>query len=133
MCPVEPCHIKDNFPSYLYQSEKKQILRRLNENLKAQSPVEEDLLPPTEEPSCTPQEDLSVTDKRPASRGDRKKWEVEEPSVLSVAQQTLEETCVTTVCETFGEFLFNDVFLMYAEKCTCWHTCFCSGVFCGVC
>ncbi|XP_071395125.1 serine/threonine-protein kinase Nek1 [Centroberyx affinis] len=79
------------------QSEKKQILRRLNQNLKAQSPVEEDSAPPPEDSSLPPaQQNQSVAEKRPASGGDRKKWEAAEPPVLSVAQQTLEETCITT-------------------------------------
>ncbi|XP_075996743.1 serine/threonine-protein kinase Nek1 isoform X2 [Genypterus blacodes] len=76
------------------QSEKKQILRRLNENLKAQSPGEEETPPPPGDPGpgSGPQEEQGLTDHRPASGGDRKKWEVAEVCVLSVAQQTLEET-----------------------------------------
>ncbi|XP_045906162.1 serine/threonine-protein kinase Nek1 isoform X1 [Micropterus dolomieu] len=80
------------------QSEKKQILRRLNQNLKAQSPVEEveESLPPPAEPSPVPQQNESDTEKRPSSNGDRKKWDAAELPVLPVAQQTLEETCETT-------------------------------------
>lgn len=37
---------------------------------------------------------------RPFSGGDRKKWEAGVPLVPSVAQQTLEQTCITTI----GEF-----------------------------
>ena len=36
---------------------------------------------------------------RPASGGDRKKWEAGVPLVLPVAQQTLEQTCFTTIGE----------------------------------
>uniref|UniRef100_A0A669B3R2 non-specific serine/threonine protein kinase n=1 Tax=Oreochromis niloticus TaxID=8128 RepID=A0A669B3R2_ORENI len=71
-------------------SEKKQILRRLNQNLKAQSPVEE-----VEESPSAPAE----SNKRPSSNGDRKKWEAAELPVLPVAQQTLEETCATASSE----------------------------------
>ncbi|XP_072246110.1 serine/threonine-protein kinase Nek1 isoform X2 [Leuresthes tenuis] len=80
------------------QSEKKQILRRLNQNLKAQSPVEEmeESSPAPAEPSPAPQEKQSDGEKRPPSNGDRKKWEAAELPVLPVAQQTLGETCATT-------------------------------------
>ncbi|XP_059197493.1 serine/threonine-protein kinase Nek1 [Centropristis striata] len=80
------------------QSEKKQILRRLNQNLKAQSPVEEveESLPPPAEPSPAPQQNQSDTEKCPSSNGDRKKWDAAELPVLPVAQLTLEETCATT-------------------------------------
>lgn len=37
---------------------------------------------------------LAPVDKPPG--GDRKKWEAGDPGVLSVAQQTLEETCIRT-------------------------------------
>ncbi|XP_044054578.1 serine/threonine-protein kinase Nek1 isoform X2 [Siniperca chuatsi] len=79
------------------QSEKRQILHRLNQNLKAQSPVEEleELLPPATEPSPASQHNQSDTEKRPSSNGDRKKWDAAELPVLPVAQQTLEETCAT--------------------------------------
>lgn len=36
---------------------------------------------------------------RPSSGGDRKKWETGVPLVLSVAQQTLEQTCIATIGE----------------------------------
>uniref|UniRef100_A0A7N6B229 non-specific serine/threonine protein kinase n=1 Tax=Anabas testudineus TaxID=64144 RepID=A0A7N6B229_ANATE len=39
------------------------------------------------------------------SVGDRKKWEAGVPLVLSVAQQTLEETCFTTIEQTAGEVI----------------------------
>lgn len=82
---------------FLLQSEKKQILRRLNQNLKAQSPVEEveESRSPPAEPSPAPQQNQSDTEKRPSSNGDRKKWDAAELPVLPVAQQTLEETCAT--------------------------------------
>uniref|UniRef100_A0A669BU41 non-specific serine/threonine protein kinase n=1 Tax=Oreochromis niloticus TaxID=8128 RepID=A0A669BU41_ORENI len=82
-------------------SEKKQILRRLNQNLKAQSPVEEVEESPSApaESSPAPTQNQSDTDKRPSSNGDRKKWEAAELPVLPVAQQTLEETCATASSE----------------------------------
>ncbi|XP_041862500.1 serine/threonine-protein kinase Nek1 isoform X2 [Melanotaenia boesemani] len=80
------------------QSEKKQILRRLNQNLKAQSPLEEaeETSPTPVEPSLDSLPNQSDTEKRPPSNGDRKKWEAAELPVLPVAQQTLEETGATT-------------------------------------
>lgn len=36
---------------------------------------------------------------RRPSGGDRKKWEAGVPLVLPVAQQTLEQTCITTIGE----------------------------------
>lgn len=94
--------LKENLPepesATVIQSEKKQILRRLNQNLKAQSPVEEveESPPSPAEPGPVPIHDQPDTDKRPTSNGDRKKWEAAELPVLPVAQQTLEETCATT-------------------------------------
>nr|XP_020459159.1 serine/threonine-protein kinase Nek1 isoform X2 [Monopterus albus] len=79
------------------QSEKKQILHRLNQNLKVQAPVEEfeESPLPSAEPSPAPQQNQSDTQKRP-SNGDRKKWDAAELPVLAVAQQTLGETCAMT-------------------------------------
>lgn len=83
--------------SFLLQSEKKEILRRLNQNLKEQSPVAKvgPLTPPPAEPCATVQEKQSDTGEERASNRDRKKWEAGEPFVLPVAQQTLEETSST--------------------------------------
>ncbi|XP_029905884.1 serine/threonine-protein kinase Nek1 isoform X2 [Myripristis murdjan] len=78
------------------QSEKRQILRRLNQNLKAQGPAEESA-PPPEDSGLPPKQNQPATEEGPASLGDRKKWEAAEPPVLSVAQKTLEESCRTTV------------------------------------
>uniref|UniRef100_A0AAQ5Y6B8 non-specific serine/threonine protein kinase n=1 Tax=Amphiprion ocellaris TaxID=80972 RepID=A0AAQ5Y6B8_AMPOC len=64
--------------------EKKKILCRLNQNLKAQTPVEE-------------------VEESPSSGGDRKKWEAGVPLVLAVAQQTPGETSITTTEQTVGE------------------------------
>ncbi|XP_020487460.1 serine/threonine-protein kinase Nek1 isoform X1 [Labrus bergylta] len=95
--------LKDNLPEQepasAIQSEKKQILRRLNQNLKAQVPVEEseESSPQPAETSPAPQQKQSNTENRPSSsNGDRKKWDAAELPVLPVAQQTLEETCVTS-------------------------------------
>ncbi|KAG7228793.1 hypothetical protein INR49_008571 [Caranx melampygus] len=74
------------------------ILRRLNQNLKAQSPVEEtkESRPLPAEPSAVPIQTQKDTENRPSSNGDRKKWDAAELPVLPVAQQTLGETCATT-------------------------------------
>ncbi|XP_014863378.1 PREDICTED: serine/threonine-protein kinase Nek1 isoform X3 [Poecilia mexicana] len=84
------------------QSEKKQILRRLNQNLKAQSPVDETEETPSppppapSEPTPAPPQQLDGEKCRP-SDGDRKKWEVAElPAALPVPQQTFGETCSTS-------------------------------------
>ncbi|XP_071342924.1 serine/threonine-protein kinase Nek1 isoform X3 [Trachinotus anak] len=94
--------LRENVPepetTTVIQSEKKQILRRLNQNLKAQSPVEEteELLPPPAEPSPIPQQNQLDTENHPSSNGDRKKWDAAELPVLPLAQQTLGETCAMT-------------------------------------
>uniref|UniRef100_A0A8D3C719 non-specific serine/threonine protein kinase n=1 Tax=Scophthalmus maximus TaxID=52904 RepID=A0A8D3C719_SCOMX len=87
----------------LLQSDKKQILRRLNQNLKAQSPVEEaaELPPAPAEPSPAPLQKQSDTENRPSSNGDRKKWDAAELPILPVAQQTLGETCATMISKLF--------------------------------
>ncbi|KAM8745722.1 serine/threonine-protein kinase Nek1 isoform 1-T2 [Acanthopagrus schlegelii] len=94
--------LKESLPdpenATVIQSEKKQILRRLNQNLKAQSSaeeVEQPTLPPAE-PTPAPQQIQYDTEKRPPSNGDRKKWDAADLPVLPVAQQTLTETCATT-------------------------------------
>lgn len=47
-------------------------------------------------PSPTPQQiQPSITEERPPAAGDRRKWEAVAPPILSVAEQTLEETCAT--------------------------------------
>ncbi|XP_023679528.1 serine/threonine-protein kinase Nek1 isoform X2 [Paramormyrops kingsleyae] len=80
------------------QNEKREILRRLNQNLKTNcfaSKEEEE-----EDKPVPPQEglDLSTVHSNPAeekgvpSAGDRRKWEAGSPPIISVAQQTLEET-----------------------------------------
>lgn len=98
----------------MYQSEKKQILRRLNQNLKAQSSVEEaeESPPPPAEPSPAPQQNQSDTEKCPSSNGDRKKWDAAELPVLPVVQQTLGETCATTT----GELTFAGQPLMLQKQ-----------------
>ncbi|XP_029563376.1 serine/threonine-protein kinase Nek1 isoform X3 [Salmo trutta] len=88
---------KDDLPKTdVIKSEKKEILRRLNQNLKAQSPEEEVSATPPEGLCPTPQQSQPITEERLSSGGDRKKWEAVAPSILSVAQQTLEETCIRT-------------------------------------
>lgn len=82
---------------FLEQSEKKQILRRLNQNLRAQSPVEEEsAAPPSSEPSAAAPQNKSDTETLPASNGDWKKLEAAEQPVLPVIQQTLKPTCAAS-------------------------------------
>ncbi|XP_067370236.1 serine/threonine-protein kinase Nek1 isoform X3 [Channa argus] len=80
------------------QTEKKQILHRLNKNLKGQKSVEEveELLPATAEPSLASQQNQPDTEEQVSLNGDRKKWDAAELLVLAVAQHTLGETCATT-------------------------------------
>ncbi|XP_034158013.2 serine/threonine-protein kinase Nek1 isoform X1 [Pangasianodon hypophthalmus] len=79
------------------QSERKEILRRLNHNLKAYPSKEEDKqeTAPLSEPGPAPQPCQPVTEERPQTGGDRRRWETGAPPVLSVAQYTLEDTCST--------------------------------------
>uniref|UniRef100_A0A9J8CUC4 non-specific serine/threonine protein kinase n=1 Tax=Cyprinus carpio carpio TaxID=630221 RepID=A0A9J8CUC4_CYPCA len=79
------------------QSDKKEILRQLNQ--KVQSTEEDAVKDPTpcSSASCpTPQQiQPSITEERPPTAGDRRKWEAVAPPILSVAEQTLEETSAT--------------------------------------
>ncbi|TSL47578.1 Serine/threonine-protein kinase Nek1 [Bagarius yarrelli] len=79
------------------QSEKKEILHRLNQNLKADpsKEVNEQERTPNGEPGSAPQPCQPVADERPQTGGDRRRWEAGDPPVLSVAQYTLEDTCST--------------------------------------
>ncbi|XP_026161115.1 serine/threonine-protein kinase Nek1 [Mastacembelus armatus] len=100
--------IKENLPepeTTTVTSEKKQILRRLNQNLKAQSPVEDskESLPPSAEPSPAPQQKQPDIEERPSSKGDRKKWGAAGLPVLPVAEQTLEQTCAKTTTTSVSQ------------------------------
>ncbi|XP_057209154.1 serine/threonine-protein kinase Nek1 isoform X2 [Triplophysa rosa] len=80
------------------QIEKKEILRRLNQ--KVQTPEEDgekDSTSCSSEPCPPPPQPIQhpITEERPPTGGDRKKWEAVPPPLLSVAEQTLEETCAT--------------------------------------
>ncbi|XP_051511648.1 serine/threonine-protein kinase Nek1-like isoform X2 [Myxocyprinus asiaticus] len=82
------------------QSEKKEILCRLNLNLKVQSleeePEKDATSPCSKAPSSTPQlVQPSTTEERPPTGGDRRKWEAVAPPILSITEQTLKETCAT--------------------------------------
>lgn len=82
--------------SFLLQSEKKEILRRLNQNLKESPVAEAKVLMPTPGGPCAtgPERHTEAGEQLSPSR-DRKKWEAAELFALPVAQQTLEETCST--------------------------------------
>ncbi|KAL1254689.1 hypothetical protein QQF64_016918 [Cirrhinus molitorella] len=79
------------------QSDKKEILRRLNQKVQTtEEDAVKDATPGSGAPSLTPQQiQSSITEERPPTAGDRKKWEAVAPPILSVAEQTLEETCAT--------------------------------------
>ncbi|XP_066533295.1 serine/threonine-protein kinase Nek1 isoform X2 [Hoplias malabaricus] len=85
------------------QSERKDILRRLNQNLKAQTEEEDEgEVMTTNVPGSTPQTSQPITEERPCTRGDRRKWEAGDAPILSVAQQTLEDTCSTMAVSQDG-------------------------------
>ncbi|XP_076872459.1 serine/threonine-protein kinase Nek1 isoform X2 [Brachyhypopomus gauderio] len=74
------------------QGERKEILRRLNQNLKTRTSEERS----DGEPPPTPQTSQPVTEESPPSGADRRRWEARAPPILSVAQQTLADTCSST-------------------------------------
>ncbi|XP_016886804.1 serine/threonine-protein kinase Nek1 isoform X2 [Cynoglossus semilaevis] len=80
------------------QTEKKQILHRLNQNLKGQGPVESlpPPAPPPTEPGPAPPQNQSDTENQPSSNDDRRKWDAAGLPVLPVAQETLAGMCETT-------------------------------------
>ncbi|XP_047674716.1 serine/threonine-protein kinase Nek1 isoform X3 [Tachysurus fulvidraco] len=85
------------------QSERKEILRRLNHNLMAcpSKEADEQEATPLSKPGQAPEPCQPVTEERPQTGGDRRRWEAGAPPVLSVAQYTLEDTCSTmTVSQT---------------------------------
>ncbi|KAK6493911.1 serine/threonine-protein kinase Nek1 [Huso huso] len=94
--------------SSVIQSEKREILRRLNQNLQAQ----EEASKPTENPKtseeCVSQTSEEQREDRVPPAGDRKKWEAGAQPVISVAQQTWEETCLVTADHTVGEVIKLD-------------------------
>nr|XP_057929832.1 serine/threonine-protein kinase Nek1 isoform X2 [Doryrhamphus excisus] len=123
------------------QCEKKQILNRLNLNLKVQNTVdeaEESATSPKEQPDAEnppsgedqkgdpaePSENVCVMttaaseapEDRPPSGGDRKKWEAVAPFILPIAQQTLEETCLPTTEQTVGEVIQMGVLPEEAQR-----------------
>ncbi|KAJ8397487.1 hypothetical protein AAFF_G00437630 [Aldrovandia affinis] len=85
------------------QSEKREILRRLNQNLKATGEEEEQeqSAPPRQSAASEEEEEedqpapprQSAPDDRPPTGGDRKRWEAGGPPLLPVTQQTLGDTC----------------------------------------
>lgn len=98
ICNVHTCLnklcVKCISEQYCFQSERKEILRRLNDNLKSKEEDEQEAAP-VGEPGHVPEPCQPVTDERPQSGGDRRRWEPAAPPVLSVAQCTLEDTCST--------------------------------------
>uniref|UniRef100_A0A673H5D3 non-specific serine/threonine protein kinase n=1 Tax=Sinocyclocheilus rhinocerous TaxID=307959 RepID=A0A673H5D3_9TELE len=110
------CHLSfPNFSSFLVSlpflmyfivpfSDKKEILHRLNQKVQT---TEEDATPCSIAPCPTSQQiQPSITEERPPAAGDRRKWEAVAPPILSVAEQTLEETCAT-LAVFVGLFFFS--------------------------
>ncbi|XP_058612416.1 serine/threonine-protein kinase Nek1 isoform X5 [Onychostoma macrolepis] len=79
------------------QSDKKEILRRLNQKVQTtEEDAVKDATPCSIAPCPTPQQiQPSIAEERPSTAGDRRKWEAVAPPILPVAEQTLEETCAT--------------------------------------
>uniref|UniRef100_A0A9J7WWX5 non-specific serine/threonine protein kinase n=1 Tax=Cyprinus carpio carpio TaxID=630221 RepID=A0A9J7WWX5_CYPCA len=79
------------------KSDKKEILHRLNQKVQTtKEDAVKDATPCSIAPSPTPQQiQPSITEEGPPAAGDRRKWEAVAPPILSVAEQTLEETCAT--------------------------------------
>ncbi|XP_056337320.1 serine/threonine-protein kinase Nek1 isoform X4 [Danio aesculapii] len=79
------------------QSDKKEILRRLNQKVQTTEEVSEKKPTPSSNQPCLDSQPVrpSITEERPSTAADRKKWEAVAPPILSVAEQTLEETCAT--------------------------------------
>uniref|UniRef100_A0A7N6B9F8 non-specific serine/threonine protein kinase n=1 Tax=Anabas testudineus TaxID=64144 RepID=A0A7N6B9F8_ANATE len=98
-------------------SEKKQILHRLNLNLKGQSPSEEseELPTATAEQSPASQQNQPDSEKCPPLNGDRKKWEAAELPVLAVGQEMLAEPSVTTTGELNLYTILKTFLLCYAK------------------
>lgn len=69
----------------------------MNDHFKAYPSKEEDKQETTllNEPGPSTQPCQSITDDRPQTGGDRRKWETGAPPVVSVAQYTLDDTCST--------------------------------------
>ncbi|XP_069487500.1 serine/threonine-protein kinase Nek1 isoform X3 [Ambystoma mexicanum] len=92
------------------QNEKKEILRRLNQNLKAQDNDEKVKQEQTERCDITPPERIEDhQEDKPVSVVDRKKWEGGAPSLIPLAQLTLQETFHDTENSNTGEVLKLDV------------------------
>ncbi|XP_015200423.1 serine/threonine-protein kinase Nek1 isoform X2 [Lepisosteus oculatus] len=101
-----------NPDSAVIQSEKREILRKLNENLKVQNCTVEQAIQLSENPNI--QQQMMVQPKRDfyeegvPSAGDRKKWDAGIQPDISLAQQTLEETFLATSDKTVGEVIKLD-------------------------
>uniref|UniRef100_UPI00398EF9A5 serine/threonine-protein kinase Nek1 isoform X3 n=1 Tax=Pristiophorus japonicus TaxID=55135 RepID=UPI00398EF9A5 len=88
--------------------EKQEILRRLNQHIKAQENSDSDATS-HEESAETSKDDHRQPEEQfvggPHSAGERKKWEAEPPPVIPLAQLTLEETCSGIKVQTSGEVI----------------------------
>ncbi|XP_051875709.1 serine/threonine-protein kinase Nek1 isoform X2 [Pristis pectinata] len=87
------------------QKEKQEILRRLNQNIKAQGNHDSNAVLQGEGAVTSTGEQL---EDGPHLAGERKKWEAEPPPMIPLAQLTLEETCSgikDETCQTSGEVI----------------------------
>lgn len=88
------------FEIFIFQKEKQDILRRLNQNIKTQDSPDSDAGDKgtvwqgdsaVTSPGNGPQPEAQLED-GPHLAGERKKWEAEPPPVIPLAQLTLEDT-----------------------------------------
>ncbi|XP_042198757.1 serine/threonine-protein kinase Nek1 isoform X3 [Callorhinchus milii] len=100
--------IKKPDPSVI-QREKQEILRRLNQNFKAQEnhDLERRLfgVSPETPKDIPPQVEEQKVEDGAQSASERKRWEAEPPPVIPLAQLTLEETCTGIKVQTEGEVI----------------------------
>ncbi|XP_053315808.1 serine/threonine-protein kinase Nek1 [Spea bombifrons] len=96
-------------PETSIQNEKREILRRLNQNLKAQEEIEDG----NRNPEVKSERDATKESQQESGdqeAGDRKKWQAEPPPVIPLAQLTLiEDTVVADESLTSEEVIKLDV------------------------
>ncbi|XP_030047421.1 serine/threonine-protein kinase Nek1 isoform X2 [Microcaecilia unicolor] len=91
------------------QNEKREILRRLNQNLKAQEDEEKDEKDTKETCEAIVTTEREEQEERHHATGDRKKWEAGPAPVVHLAQLTLEETLLETENLTVGGVIKLDI------------------------
>ncbi|XP_069100266.1 serine/threonine-protein kinase Nek1 isoform X2 [Pleurodeles waltl] len=89
-------HEESKKPDISVQNEKKEILRRLNQNLKAQDNDKNDTQQEKENCDVPPARKAEQQEEQPISAVNRKKWEGGVAPVIPLDQLTLEETLIDT-------------------------------------